>query len=331
VWSFRDTDLDKVGTLLKGVGGAAALILLPQFMSLFTESLGWRLAFEKMGRPVPLLGLFRVRVATEALAQTLPMGVVFCESMKPVLLGRHCGTTLQTSLAGMAARKWLLLGSQSVYIGGFALLGFGVLNEISHGVIGAPGLPFLVMAAALLSVAVTAVSFAVLSRGRVATRLYELLIRVRIESFRRALIKSHQKFAETDGELQRFFATAFSPVPNLAFLGGWLFETIETVLILRLLGVDLTLATIGAMEVSASFLRNIMFVVPAGLGVQDLGYLTFLRALGVPDALNVAAAFLVLKRAKEAFWAAVGYGLLALDLRSSAPLRARIEMVQHAE
>jgi hypothetical protein len=55
--------------------------------------------------------------------------------------------------------------------------------------------------------------------------------------------------------------------------------------------------------------------VPAGLGVQDLSYLAFLRALQVPDALNVAAAFLLLKRSKECFWSMIGYALLALELR----------------
>jgi hypothetical protein len=35
----------------------------------------------------------------------------------------------------------------------------------------------------------------------------------------------------------------------------------------------------------------------------------------VPDVLNVAAAFLLLKRSKECFWAVVGYVVLALELR----------------
>lgn len=74
----------------------------------------------------------------------------------------------------------------------------------------------------------------------------------------------------------------------------------------------------GALEVSASLVRNLVWMIPAGLGVQDLSYLTLLRALGVPDALNVAAAFLVLKRAKECFWPLVGYGLLAVQLRQPA-------------
>jgi len=304
------------------VGVAGALLLLPQLLSLSIESLGWRLAFERMGRNVPLLGLLRVRVATEALAQTLPAGVVFCETMKPTLLARNCGTELQTSLAGMAARKWLLLSSQAVYVGLFAILGFGVLTQISSAVLGTSVLPYLVGGASLLLLFLATVTYAVLARGQLATRLYGVLERIPIESFQVGLLRSRDKFAQTDGELQRFFAGAFtSPLPLLAFLGGWLVEAAETALILALLGVHLPFGTVGAMEVSASFLRNVMFMVPAGLGVQDLGYLTFLRALAVPDALNVAAAFLLLKRAKEAFWAAVGYAVLALDLRADTPIR----------
>lgn len=90
--------------------------------------------------------------------------------------------------------------------------------------------------------------------------------------------------------------------------GGQLFD-------LYLLGVHLPWTTVGALEVSASFLRNVAFVVPAGLGVQDLSYLAFLRALNVADAVNVAAAFLLLKRSKECFWAVCGYAILAVDLR----------------
>ena len=61
-------------------------------------------------------------------------------------------------------------------------------------------------------------------------------------------------------------------------------------------------------------LRSVAFFTPAGLGVQDLGYATALG--GAPDAV---LAFTLLKRCKELFWVAVGYGLLAL--RRSRPAR----------
>jgi uncharacterized membrane protein YbhN (UPF0104 family) len=319
-WTFKDTEPQRVAALLSRVGGAGVLIVLPQLLSLLVESFGWRLVFEGMGRRFPLIGLFRARLATEALAQTLPMGVVFCESMKPLLLARACGAELPTSLAGMAARKWLLMGSQSLYVGGFALLSWSVLSGISSSVLGATGLPHALLGAGGLLFVMATGTYVVLAHGRVASRLHALLSRLPSAWLRTRLAPLESRFARTDGELRAFFATAFrSPLPLLAFLSGWLLEALETFLILSLLGVHLPWTTIGALEVSASFLRNVVFVVPAGLGIQDLSYLAFLRALHVPDALNVAAAFLVLKRSKEMFWAVWGYVILALELRGPVP------------
>jgi hypothetical protein len=318
-WTFRGTEPRRIATLLSSVGGAGALILVPQLLSLLVESVGWRLAFETMGRRLPLLGLFRARLATEALAQTLPMGVVFCESMKPVLLARNCGADLETSLSGMAARKWLLIGSQSLYVGGFVLLGFPLLTGISRSVIGAAGLPYALLAGAGLLLALATVSYVLLAHGRLASRVHALLTRLPSRWLRSRLAPLGRSCAQTDGLLLSFFGKAFqSPLPLLAFLSGWLLEAVDTGLILYVLGVRLPWTSVGVLEVSASFLRNVAFVVPAGLGVQDLSYLAFLRALAVPDALNVAAAFLLLKRGKECFWAAVGYAILALDLRAPA-------------
>jgi glycosyltransferase 2 family protein len=318
-WTFRGTEPERIATLLRGIGVAGAFILLPQLLSLLVESIGWRMAFETMGARMPLVGLLRARIATEALAQTLPMGVVFCESMKPVLLARTCGADLPTSLSGMAARKWLLVGSQSIYVASFGLLAFPVLVAISRSLLGAPGLPYLLLAGAGLLLTLAAVSYGLLAHGRLASRIHCLLSRVPSAWLRAKLAPEQDRVSRTDGRIKCFFDHAFqSPLPLLAFQTGWLLESVDTLLILYVLGVRLPWTTVGALEVSASFLRNVAFMVPAGLGVQDVSYLAFLRALGVPDALNVAAAFLLLKRAKECFWAAVGYAILAFDLRVPA-------------
>lgn len=324
-WTLRDAEPQRVVALLEGVGGAGVLILLPQLLALLAESIGWRLAFEGMGQKFPLSGLFRARIATEALAQTLPMGVVFCESMKPLLLARTCGAELSTSLAGMAARKWLLAGSQSLYVGGFALLAWPALTGISLAVVGVAGLPYALLAAAGLLLLLAAGIYVFLAHGQVASRAHVLLTRLPSAWLKARLAPLASKFTHTDAQLRAFFSTAFhSPFPLLAFLTCWLLEAADTFLILYLLGVQLPWTTVGAIEVSASFLRSLAFMVPAGLGVQDLCYLAFLRALSVADALNVAAAFLLLKRSKECFWAVCGYIILVLELRAM-PARNALE------
>jgi hypothetical protein len=317
IWTFRTTELERVGELLAPIGVAGVLILVPQLAALLLESLGWKLVFASMGRCVPTLGLLRVRVAAEAMAQTLPCGVVLSESVKPLLLKRLCHLPFEACLAGMAARKWLLVGSQSVYVITFAICGFGALAGISTAVVGGASLPYLVLGAAVLLLSIAAGGWLLMQSGQVATAVYELCLRIPISKLRVSLAGSRARFAQMDEELRAFFRLAFSsPLPMLAFLGGWLLETLETALILALLGVSLPLSSVGSMEVALSFVRSVVFVVPAGLGVQDVGYVTFIQALGVPDALHVAAAFLILKRAKEVVWAAFGYCVLAIELRA---------------
>lgn len=43
LWTFRDSEPERIVLLLKRVGGAGVLILLPQCLSLLVESWGWRL------------------------------------------------------------------------------------------------------------------------------------------------------------------------------------------------------------------------------------------------------------------------------------------------
>ena len=110
VLTFRTVDTSRLGLLLSQIPTAALLLLaLPQLLALGLESLGWQWVFDVIGRPVRYWPLLQVRLATEALAQSLPGGPLWSESMKPVLLGRYCGLGVPESLTGVAARKVLLL------------------------------------------------------------------------------------------------------------------------------------------------------------------------------------------------------------------------------
>jgi uncharacterized protein (TIRG00374 family) len=311
-------DARRVGELIAAVGVfGVALVLLPQLASLALESLGWQRAFRLIGCQPAFASLLRVRLATEALSQSLPAGALICESVKPLLLGRRCGLSVEASVAGMAARKYLLALSQSAYVFVLALLGFDAAQRVSHDVIQVDGLGFvgLVAGASLLGLAL--VMRQVFGRGRAAERVLQLVKRLPFERARRFGANTGAGFQRTDRAMERFFSSKVRELaaPALLFLGGWLLESLETWLILRLLGIELGFVEVASFEVLLSFLRNVLFVLPAGLGVQDLGYVTFLAALGVPDAVNAGAAFVVLKRTKELFWIGVGYTLLGFELK----------------
>jgi uncharacterized membrane protein YbhN (UPF0104 family) len=127
-------------------------------------------------------------------------------------------------------------------------------------------------------------------------------------------------FDATDTALVRFFRAPWRQLlpPFCGYVALWLLEAAETYLLLRLLGAEVTWQAAFCMEALLSFLRAVVSLLPAGLGVQDLGYLVFLRALAIVDAPNVAAAFALLKRGRELIWIVVGYACLADKTRRPA-------------
>ena len=65
--------------------------------------------------------------------------------------------------------------------------------------------------------------------------------------------------------------------------------------------------------------------VPGGLGVQDLGYVLSLRALGVARRGDRSGtAFVVMKRGKDLFWILVGFVVLAVGRRHERGEAARL-------
>jgi glycosyltransferase 2 family protein len=326
--AFRRVDIRRVRDLVVGLGWLVLVIPVPQLSSFCCETLGWKWAFRSLGRRVSYLPLLRVRMTTDALTHSLPGGVVWCETTAPFLLRRHCGVPLPEGVAGVAARKYLLLLSQSVYVGLIFLFGFSYLQASSARVLGVHGLPWVVLGiSAVLGLAAAAVSVG-LQRGALASRVHTWLERIPSRRWRSFLAQKRPGFVAADDQMARFFGSSLTrrAPAALSFLAGWVSESIETFLILRLLGVDLDFTAVASFEVVLAFLRHTLVFLPAGLGVQDAGYAAFLGALGVPGALSVAAAFVLLKRSKEVLWASAGYAFLLVDRKHG--LEAEQQLVE---
>ena len=318
-WTFHRVDFAKVSESMAGVGVLGfALIATPQLVSLCLECIGWSRVFQVLGRRVSPRPLLRVRLATEAVAQTLPLGVLWSESLKPLLLGRHAGLTTSDSVAGIVARKYLLMASQAVYVALLSACGFSTLRRLSLALLGHSEAAWLAFAVSLLLCLLAFGVSGVFTRGRIAERVLKLLRTVPNLRLQAALNRRKAAFACTDDLTARYFSAGFvqtTLAPGVFFLCGWLCESLESYLILKLLGVDLDFFAVASIEVMLSFAKNVLFILPAGIGIQDVGYVSCLAALGVPDALNLGAAFSVLKRGKELFWATFGYALLASEAR----------------
>jgi len=334
-WTFHDVDFGRVGDSITSISGLGlALIALPALVALTLECQGWKRVFRSLGQGVALRSLLRVRLMTEAIAQTLPLGVIWAESLKPLLLGRHAGMPASRAVAGLFARKYLLVSSQAIYVALLSAFGFATLVRLSFSLTGHGAFAWAAFAVSGVLCLTALALCGTFACGRAAERVLALLRRIPNARLQRALLRREASFTGTDRLTARYFELGFTRTtlaPGVFFLCGWLCESLESFLILRLLGVELDFFAVASIEVCLSFLKNVLFVLPAGIGVQDIGYVSCLSALGVPDALTVGAAFSTLKRGKELFWAAVGYALLASDLRPTFARRAALATSAQSE
>lgn len=310
-------DLRNVARLLAEVGPLALLAVVPYGIAVTLDTAGWAAILRGLEARVATWRLLGLRLSTEAVHLSFPGGPILAEGLKVWFLSRRFGIAAPEGSASLAVKKALQLGTEGVYLFTAAVVAGAVLPE---GSVLRKVLFGLGAVMTLISVGMVAV----LLSGRVAERLWRLLKRVPLARVQSWMIAREVAFMDTD---QHVRVVLQSHVPGLAIaflwiLAGWFAEAGETWVILRLLGVDLSFAAVMAFEPLVSFARSAAFFIPAGLGVQDAGYMAFLRQAGIPDPVNRAAAFVLLKRFKELVWIAVGW-ILLLATRSRVEARGR--------
>jgi hypothetical protein len=314
VFTLRSADLGRALGLVHSLGWKIPLLLLPTFVATLSETLGWWLAFARLeGRP-PFRPLLAVRIITDAVMLGLPSGAVISESLQPYLLKRRCNVPFEIGIIAGIGRKFLVVMSHGLFLGLSIVLAWPLLQHASRAAIGRGGLPFLLLAgtAALMVTALGLVALGI--HGKMADRLHRLLDRIGGRWLGGWLERNALRFEAADEHLTTFFTRhpGGLGLPLACYLFAWLARAVESLLFLGLLGVHIALAGAMVMETALILVRSLAVPIPAGLGVQDAGYVLSLKGLGVQDAVTVGAAFVLLKRGKDLFWIAFGFLLLAL-------------------
>ena len=328
LWNtLRHAELGRAASLALGSGPKVALVVVPFLLAMLLQTAGYACILAAVGqarsgvraRASAYFRLLSVVLSTEAVLLSVPAGAALAETINPYLLKRRLGVPISEGLAAGAAKKAAIVFTNGLYIGIAVVFGAGYLRSASHALIGAGGLSWLVTAGGVAMLIAALVMSRVLFSGSVAARSHGLLRRIPNMRLRAFLDDRKAGFVETDAH---FAALVQRGRPALAtslvfMLGCWLAEGAEAFVILRLLGVDMPFAEVLAFEVVVSLLRSLAFMVPAGLGVQDAGYVAFLGAFGVPDAATLGVAFILVKRARELLFIAVG--LLLFVVLDDAP------------
>jgi hypothetical protein len=312
---FSKVDLQRSARLIGSIGFSSLLIPLPFLFLHLLETAAWQKLFPAGSGPVNFFRLFKIQVVSETVSMTLPAGVAVGEPLRPLLCRRFLGVPLPDGFASVAVRKLLLGATQGIYTLIGAVAGFAMLQEASVKVVGFGGLGIIMAVAGIAIAIVFLLMLILMTNGNAAQSLYGLLMKVPFERVRTWLLSRQEGFAETDRKLQSVKsggAGSFMPV-MVIYIAAWMMLAFESYLILSLLGLKVTFMQVIAFDTALVMLRAIFFFIPSGLGIQDLGYLAFFQAIGLPDYLAYGGAFVLLRRLKEVVWYSIGYGVMFME------------------
>lgn len=313
VYALRSADLAQVGGIVRSLGFRLPLLLLPNFAITLVEAAAWWRSFEALGpRPrfVPLVG---TRLVAEAVMLGLPSGALISESLQPYLLKSRCGVPYETAVVATVGRKFFVVVSHGLVLAAATILTWPLLARVSREAIGRAGLPWLLLAVAAFMIATFGIGIALGARAGMAGRTRAGLGRMPGRRLASWLERNALRFERADDHLLTFFARERGALllPLAMYSLGWVARGGEALLFLHVLGVDVAFLTALVLENALIVVRSIAVPVPAGLGVQDVGYVLFLKAAGVPAAATVGVAFVLLKRGKDLFFILLGFALMA--------------------
>lgn len=310
--ALGSSDIGAAWQRIQALGPLALIILIPFPFAIASDAWAWQRLLEGLGRHAPVRRLFRVRIATEAVTNSAPAGAVWAEALGPVLVAMGTGIPASDVFAATTAKRWQVVRMHGVYVVVAALLGHQAVLHASHNLLGNESLLLMVLAGAAVLLLISMGIEAVASRGQLGERLSGFLARVHLPRVKTWIESRHHHFAHADRQIGKLSSDRGAMMGSGARLAlVWLFEGLETYLILRLLGANLSLIDVMSFDAGLSVLRSAAIFAPAGIGVQDVGYLTVLSAYDVPDANAIGPAFVVLKRMKEALYVLVGFVVLA--------------------
>lgn len=274
--------------------GLLVLVFFPFSLMTVFDTLGWRFAFRRDG--VPFRSLLSARMAGEAFNVITPTASVGGEPVKAWLLRHH--VPLDESLPSVIVAKTTITIAQGLFL----LLGIALAWPILP-----PGSRLLYGMAWLLVIEIIAVG------GFVTVQVIGLLGKGEGVLGRLGLLWGAQRIhglVRLDDALLHFYRR--EPRRLLLSVGshfvGWVLGAFETYLILRLLGVPVSVVTATVIEAFGTAVRFATFLVPAGIGALEGGHVAVFAALGL--GAHTGLSFSVVRRVREATW--VGLGLIVL-------------------
>ncbi|MDJ0948644.1 MAG: flippase-like domain-containing protein [Alphaproteobacteria bacterium] len=291
-----ETDMAEVWERLSEVGiWGIVVILLIHLVSTVGEAIGWQLTLPsvRLSRGW-LYRLWMLRCVGSAYNNITPFASLGGEPVKAVVLKRHYGVGYREGSASLILDR--TAGALGLAL--FLIVGFLVLlaaGSLPPEYTTAAGTGLALLSGGILGFFLVQ-RFKLVSRlgGRLGGRGPKFL----------------QRTIETVGDVEDRLVT-FYTVHRARFAGAvavsfvnWGLGTFEIYFALYFLGHSVTFADAVVIEAVTVLVRNALFFIPAGVGVQDGAFYLVTAAITGSGALGLALA--VLRRFREIAWVLTG-------------------------
>jgi putative membrane protein len=277
------------------------ILVFPFGITTLLDTLGWRYAFRR--DRVPFRALLGARLAGEAFNLTTPTASVGGEAVKAWLV-RPWAPLAEGLPSVIVAKTTIVIGQALFVVVGLVAARAALASDslVIHGM------------EWLLVVQVVAVGgFVVVQAGGALSGSTRWLERIGWLSDRR-----REPLAKINDELAHFYRRE----PRRLTLSivfhflAWLIGALEPWLILRWMGLPVSLAEAAAIEAFSTGIRFAAFLVPGYLGALEAGHMAIFAALGLGGPAGLS--FTLIRRVREAAWTGLGF-LALIPLRTQAP------------
>lgn len=312
LYLFESVGWNDIVQHLSTLGWMAPVIFLPFVFSNIINTWAWIVSFPPPFSQYKLsfFNLFLIRICGEAVNNFTPTAHVGGDIVR-VLCLKKLAVPSTASLVGVIMDKATLIISQIlfIFVGIFLFLGQANWPPSTR-----------VQFAAMFFLALLVIYGIVLAVHR---GVFSKVSKMMSEKFRwQSLQRLDEKVKHLDIQLTRFYNSHPRQFrrSNYLHFAGWVFGALETWLMLYLLGHSLGILDAIMIEALIVLFKGLGFLVPGSLGFLEGGAILIFQGLDFGSGLGLA--FSLLKRAREIFFAVIGWLALTLQfahLKLDAP------------
>ena len=277
------------------------ILVFPFGLTTLFDTLGWRYAFRR--DTVPFRALLAARLAGEAFNLTTPTASMGGEAVKAWLV--RTWAPLAEGLPSVIVAKTTITIGQALFV----VVGLAA----AHAALPSDSLVVRGMEWLLVVQVLAVGGFVAVQAGGALSGSTRWLQKLGWLSGPRL-----EPLAQISDELAHFYRREPQRLALSIFFHflAWLIGALEPWLILRWIGLPVSLAEATAIEAFSSGIRFAAFLVPGYLGALEAGHVAIFAALGLGAPAGLS--FTLIRRVREAAWTGLGFLALA-PLRAQAP------------